>query len=104
MTNHPNRSWRSRLREQATALGPDLVRAWIAVSERHATITEALVLLNMSTRGTYTTSRLGEWRDGKRAIPEPVQRHMRMIVAGQLLGDLPTAAALVGVLEPPGRE
>lgn len=104
MTNHPNRNWRRKLADAARALGPDLVAAWIAVSERHATVHDALSLLNAATGGSHTTSRLGEWRDGKRAIPEPVQRHMRRIVLAELLGDLRTAAAVEGVMAGPAAE
>lgn len=101
MTNHPNRHWRTRLREQAAALGPDLVAAWEAVTREHATPSEALELLNVSTGGSHTLSRVGEWRNGRRSIPEDVQRHMRRIVLMALLGDARTAAAVESAICPP---
>ena len=106
--NHPNRNWRRRLTDAAIALGPDLVHAWQAVTlsrvrraSQHATLTEALSLLNVATGGNYTLSRLGEWRNGRRPVPPEVERHMRRIVLGHLLEDLRTAAAVARVMDHP---
>ncbi|MBI4695556.1 MAG: hypothetical protein HY749_16185 [Gammaproteobacteria bacterium] len=99
--NHPNRNWRARLREQAAALGPDLVAAWQAVTLAHGTLSDGLSLLNVATDGAYTLSRLGEWRNARRSIPEGVQHHMRRIVLEVLLGDSKTAAAVESAIAPP---
>ena len=96
MSNHPRRNWRARLAVDAEALGPDLVRAYVAL---HPTVGAALAALASATGQGYAHNRLAEWRVGSRPVPAPVQRVMRAAVLERLLGD--AAHAIVATLEPP---
>lgn len=92
MSNHPRRSWRARLAADAEALGPDLVRSYIALYPSPTAAVQALP-------GNHSLARLGEWRRGDRPVPEPVQRAMRAAVLGRLLGE--TGENVARVLEGP---
>jgi len=50
-----------------------LVGTYLAQAERRGdTISEALAELNTDLRASYSLSRLGEWRNGRRPIPPAV--------------------------------
>lgn len=76
----------------AEALGPDLVRAYITLYPTPTVAAKALP-------GNHSLARLGEWRRGDRPVPEPVQRVMRAMVLGRLLGE--TGEAVAKVMEAP---
>lgn len=45
----------------------------------------ALNNLNEALSSNYTLSRLGEWRNGMRSVPEPVQRYMLQLALPHIL-------------------
>lgn len=89
-------NWRTRLAADAKALGPDLVRAYVAL---HPTVGAALAALTEATGQRYAHNRLAEWRVGSRPVPAPVQRVMRAAVLARLLGE--TGGMIAATLEPP---
>ncbi len=54
-----------------------LVATYIAQAKRRGdTVSEALAELNTDLRTSYSLSRLGEWRNGRRPIPPAVHRYL----------------------------
>ena len=54
---------------------------------RGLTPTEAVGILNAELGTSYTLSRLGEWRNGRRALPARVHRYMMEQVLGEAIKD-----------------
>lgn len=65
-----------------------LVATYIAQAKRRGdTITEALAKLNTELRTSYSLSRLGEWRNGRRPIPPAVHRYLLRRVLEEAIRD-----------------
>jgi len=65
-----------------------LVATYLAQAARRGdTITEALAELNTDLRTSYSLSRLGEWRNGRRPIPPAVHRYLLRRVLEEAIRD-----------------
>lgn len=94
--NHPHRNWRRRLAAEASALGPDLVSAYIAL---HRGPTAAARALSEDTGRPYSANLLCRWRRGEAPTPVAAQQAMRYSLLLALLGG--SARPVAAVLSPP---
>ena len=93
----------TRALERATALGPDLVSAWLALFARDGqTVVHVAAELSQEVGAQYDSNRLLKWRRGAEPVPAPVQRVMRRDLLQYLYGDH-AGAALAALMEPPAR-
>jgi hypothetical protein len=57
---------------------PPLLRSWLDLERsRGVSLTDSLAALNAAANTSYSLSRLGEWRGGKRALPAAVADALR---------------------------
>ena len=96
--NHPNRSWRRQLADEAAALGADLLSAGIRVLGGPEKASRHLSLL---TKRPVMANKLCRWRRGAECCPEWLQDALRVVVADVLLGD--HGLAIARVMSPPER-
>ena len=91
--NHPNRSWRRRLADEAAALGPDLVSAGINILGGP---TLAAMHISTLTGRNYSANLMCRWRRGEAPVPEPAREALMVVVLTELLGDesVPVARVL----------
>lgn len=102
--NHPNRNWRRRLADEATALGPDLVSAWISIFTRDdQTLVSAAAELSADAGRNYDSNQLLKWRRGAEPVPAPAALVMRRDLL-QYLFDDEIGAALSRLLESPAAQ
>ena len=99
MPNHPNRSWRRRLANEAAALGPDLVSAVIRVLGGPSRAAQHLSAL---TGRSLDANRMCRYRRGGEAVPDWLQDACRVVVADELLGD--DGLAIARLMSPPDRQ
>lgn len=65
-----------------------LVATYLAQAARRGdTVSEALAELNTDLRTSYSLSRLGEWRNGRRPIPPAVHRYLLRRVLEEAIRD-----------------
>ena len=82
----------------------NLVSYFIAVNQKP---TIALNVLNRTLKTSYNLSRLGEWRNGKRPVPDPVRRLMLDTILPLALGSYTNCTAITDkrafflAIEPP---
>jgi hypothetical protein len=98
--NHPNRSWRRRLADEAAALGPDLVSAWIALFTRNGEpLVELAAELAQDCGRRYDSNQLLKWRRGAEPVPPMAAHIMRRDLLQYLLDDEALGLALARLLD-----
>ena len=99
----PNKSWLTRIVDEATALGPDLVSAWISLSTSDGrSLVGVAAALSTQSGHSYDSNRLLKWRRGEERVPLPAEQIMRRDLLAYLLGD-DAGNVIAAVLTPPQR-